>query len=166
VVGVAVEDRGDGVAVQRLFEAAGAEEGHDLGRLSFHGGSNRAVMEHGHALDGAQARERALELDRLLGGLVDEVLEALLAPRLERSLAEAAHVAFDACKAHAVQLDAVAVENVDAGRREDLLYLLRAARLVVVVSEHSDDGDALGGLQLGDQQMRLLRQAVVGQIPA
>jgi FAD/FMN-containing dehydrogenase len=61
-VGVAVEDGVDAVAVDRLFEAAGAEEGDDLGGLAFDGGLDRGVVQHGDLLRSAQTRQGCFEL--------------------------------------------------------------------------------------------------------
>ena len=66
-----------------------------------------------------QPRQRGLELQRLLHGLVHEVLDDLLAPRSERASAEATAEAAHPGKPDSMKLPRVAVEHVHADIRED-----------------------------------------------
>ena len=89
-MGMAVEDHVARVAVDRLLEAARAQEREDLRRLALDRLLDRRVVEHGDPGHPAQPRERRLELQRLVHRLVDEDLDDLLSPGAERPLAEAA----------------------------------------------------------------------------
>src|SRR5262245_33333800 len=108
---VAVEDGGDRIAVQGLFEPARPEEREDLGRLALHRRLDGSVMQYGDALRRAQARQRRLQLQRFVQRLLDEALDGLLTPEPECAPAEAAREAFDANKADAMDLIRVAVEH-------------------------------------------------------
>ena len=118
-VGVAVEDGRRRVAVERLLQPAGAEEREDLRRLALDGGRGSARSGGRRPLRGPQPRQGRLQLQRLVDGLLDEVLDRRLAPGLERPAAEAAAEALDPREADAVDLAGVAVEQDDAGLRED-----------------------------------------------
>jgi len=59
----------------------------------------------------------------------------------------------------------VAVEHLHAGCGQDPRHLVGLIRLVVVVSQHPDHRHLRGG-QLAGQDLRLVGQPVVGQIPA
>ena len=62
-----------------------------------------------------------------------------------------------------MQLAGVAIEQVDAGVREDATHLAFLSRLHIVVAQHGRRGDAQGG-QLLREDGRLLGQSVVGEI--
>src|SRR5204862_4743601 len=113
VMGVAGHGRPRAVAIDGLLRPAGAEERHHLRRLLIDGGANGGVVQDGDArrLD---ARQRRLELERLLDRLAHEALEHRLAPRLQRAIAEAAGEALDTGEADAADLDEVAVEDAHA----------------------------------------------------
>ena len=70
--------------------------------------------------------------------------------------------------AAAVRRDAglVAVEHPDAGLAQDLPDLVLLAALEVVVAQHADHRDAHRAVDLARQALRLLGQAVVGQVAA
>src|SRR5262249_44535073 len=114
---------------------------------------------------GPQARERTLELERLLDRLADELLEDRLAPRLQRALAETAREALDAGEPDAADLDRVTVEHGDAAIHEGLLHLGRLVGLVVVVAEHGHHRH-LGAGELAREALRLVHGAGVGQVAA
>src|SRR5262249_36121330 len=128
VVRVTVEDQADRVAVQRLLQPAGPQEGEDGRRLALDGFLDGGIVQHGDTLRRAQPGQGRLQLQGLLDGLIDEVLDDLLAPRFQGVPAEAAAEALDAREADAVQLADVAVEDVDAGVAQDALDLVLLAR--------------------------------------
>src|SRR5947207_2758733 len=66
MVGVAVKDSAQGVAIQRLFQPAATEEGKNLAGLGFNGVLDRGVVEQGVAVLAAEAREGRFELEGLL----------------------------------------------------------------------------------------------------
>src|SRR5262245_63897976 len=86
---VAVEGHRHRVPQERFLEPARSEEREDLGGLALDRVANRRVVQDGHAPLRPEAREGRLELQRLGHRLVDEPLDHVLAPRLERALAEA-----------------------------------------------------------------------------
>ena len=98
-------------------------------------------MHQRDAVRRAQARQRRLQLERLIHRFMNELLDDRLAPRTERaatkSSAEPAHPG----ETHAVRLEGVAIENPHAGVGEDLHKLRHLAGLVVMISEHRDDGN-------------------------
>src|SRR5690349_22615381 len=114
-------------------------------------------------MPGAQSRQGPLELERLLDGLTNELLEDRLPPRLQRALAEAAGEALDAGEADAADLDGVSVEHRDAAVAEDALDLIGLLRLVVVVTEHGHDRD-FRERQLPHEALRLVGRAGIRQI--
>lgn len=72
---------------------------------------------------------------------MDEPLHDLLAPRLQRPLAEPTREALDACEADAVHLYEFAVQHVDARIGEDPRDGVRLTGLEVVVAEDRHDRD-------------------------
>src|SRR5215203_5350655 len=72
VVRVPVEDGVHLVARERLLEASAAEVREDLERLALHRRADRRVVEHRDLARRAQARERALELERLVHRFLHE----------------------------------------------------------------------------------------------
>jgi hypothetical protein len=60
VVGVTVEDSGNRIAGEGLFETARAEKREDLEGLTFNGRADRRLVEENGALGGAEPGERAL----------------------------------------------------------------------------------------------------------
>src|SRR6266849_5917233 len=115
VMGVPVEDRGHGIAGERLLEPTRAEKRIDLAWLTLHRLLDRRVVQDGNALGRPQLRERRLELEGLVDGLPHESLDDILAPGLERALPEASAQPLGAGEAHAVDLKGLAVQQVDAG---------------------------------------------------
>ena len=79
-----------GMPIERLLEPARPQIGHDLERLALDGRADRGVMQHGDAPRGAQPRQRALELDRLVDRFLHEALGGRLAPGTQRRPTEAA----------------------------------------------------------------------------
>src|SRR6185295_4900089 len=165
-VGVAVEDGLDGIAGERLLQAAGAEEGEDLHRLALDRLLDRRVVEHGDAGLAAQARQRGLQLQRLVHRLAHEVLDDVLSPGAEGAPSEAAAESFDAGEPDALYLGGVAVQHPDAAIAEHLLDLLLPAALEVVVAEHGDDRDVHRRVDLARELLRLLDLAVIRQVAA
>src|SRR5215475_10074746 len=78
------------ISVDRFLQSAGTEKREDLRRFSFHGASNRRVMQQGNALLRSQACQRRLEFQRLVHGFLHERLDRVLAPWSKRTAAEAA----------------------------------------------------------------------------
>src|SRR5687768_5549255 len=107
-------------AVDRILEPARAEERVDLLRLAHDGPRDRGVMEHDDLLLRAETRERALELHRLVDGLLHERLDRALAPGTQRAGAEAASEAFRPGEPDAADLRCVAVEDAHAGLAQDV----------------------------------------------
>ena len=124
-MGVAVERDGDRVPEQRLLETAGSEEREDLGRLAFDGVADGRVVQDGDAT-GVRSRARAdSSLSASSTALVHESLDDLLAPGLERALAEAAAHALDAGEADAGDLARVPPSSTcHTGVVEDALDLV------------------------------------------
>ena len=119
-VRVAVEDGRRRVAIERLLQPAASEEREDLRRLALDGGADRRVVEDGDLLRGPQPRQGRLQLQRLVDGLLDELLDRGLAPGPERPAAEAAGEPLDPGESDAADLAGVPVEQDDAGLLEDL----------------------------------------------
>ena len=163
---VAMEHRVDAISVDGLLEPARAEIRKDFRRLAFDGGANRRVVQHGDAACRAQARQRGLELQRLVDRFLDEALDRPLAPGPERAAAEAAAEPFDAREPDAVDLGGFAVEDRHAGIGQNLADLVLVAAFIVVVAEHGDDGNVDRRRQLAGEDARLFRKSVVGKIPA
>src|SRR5205814_7416841 len=112
---MAVKDHRDGIAADRLLEAARAEERMNLERLAFDGLKDGRVVQQRDEMLAAQARERGLELQGLINRFTNELLDDRLAPGRQRVAAEAAAEPLDARDADALQLACVAVEHVHAG---------------------------------------------------
>jgi hypothetical protein len=113
-----------------------------------------------------QPRERGLELQRFVHGLLHEQLDRVLAPGAERAAAEAARETFDAGKAHAFDLRGFAVKHRHTGVDENLPDLVLLARLVIVIPEDCDDRNLDCGRELTGEDARFVRQAVIGEIAA
>ena len=78
VVGVAVEDRANGVeAVDGLGQARAAEEREDRLGLAGDGGGDRGVVQDDDGALGLQLLERVLEAERLVQHLLHEGLDRL-----------------------------------------------------------------------------------------
>ena len=63
-------------------------------------------------------------------------------------------------------LDGVAVEHNDPGVDQDSTDLVFMARLEVMIAQHGDDRQFRGNRQFLHEQVRLIRQTVIGQIAA
>jgi hypothetical protein len=96
---------------------------------------------------------------------VDELLDDPFTPRLERALAEAAPEALEPDEADAPHLAGFTVEHLGAAVEQDLENLRLLARFVLVVSEHGQDRD-LRRREVLDKEPRLVREPVVGDVPA
>ena len=72
---------------------------------------------------------------------------------------------FTPAKPTPLHLAGVAVEHRHAGRFEDVAHLVLFARLEIVVAQHADHRD-VDRAQLPRQDLRLLGQAVIGQVAA
>src|SRR5579863_2528025 len=83
-----VEHKVHRVTVDRLFEPARAEKGHDLRGLAFNCRADRRVMQQGDTPLRTQPRQRALELDGLVERFLNKQLGRRLAPRAERRAPE------------------------------------------------------------------------------
>src|SRR5439155_6675663 len=117
-----------------------SEEGVDLERLPFDGVADRRVVhQHDAMLELLQPLERRLELERLLNGFVDEVLDDPFPPRTERATTEATAEAANAGEPNPTEFEGIAVEQVNARVREDFRHLLLLARFEVVIPEDTDD---------------------------
>src|SRR6266511_3357496 len=111
-------------------------------------------------------RDGPLELQCFVDRLVDKPLDALLPPRLQGALPESPGKALHTSKADAPNLTAIAIEHLNAGLGEDTLHLLGLSRLIVVVPQHRNDWNLQGRYDLLRQNLRLLREAVIGEIAA
>ena len=160
---MAVQDERDRVAADRLFETRAAEERIDLERLALDRLLNRRVVQQRDDLPGAEPRERGFELQRFVHRFVDEGLDDLLAPRAERAPAEAAAEPLHPGDADAQDLAGVAVEHDHPGVGEDLGHLGGLVGFEVVVAEDRGGRNAKRR-QLSCEDLRLLGQAVVGQV--
>src|SRR5262245_17860906 len=116
---VAMKDDAHRIPAQRLLESARSQKGHDLERLTLHGGPHRGVVEEGDPFLRAQAGQRRLELQRFVNGLVDEAFDDVLTPWTERVHAEAPGKALDPDEAHALDLPGIAVQQVDPDLAQD-----------------------------------------------
>src|SRR5262245_417067 len=121
---VAVEDGGDRIPAERLFEPAGAEEWIDLERLAFDRRRDRRIVQDREARRCRHARERGLELQRLGNRLLDELFDHRLAPRAERASTESTTEPFNAGDADAAHFTGVAVEHGHAGVTKDRGHLI------------------------------------------
>jgi hypothetical protein len=164
-MGVAVEHDARGVAIQRLLETTGAEERIDLERLPVDGVADGRVVEEHDAPRRPQPGQRGLELQGLVDGRAHERLDRLLAPRLQRELAEAAGEAFRAGEADARDLDGRPVEDGHVGLSENLRHVGGGIRLEVVVAQHRDLRH-LDGPKLLGQDPRLVGETAIGEIAA
>ena len=72
---------------------------------------------------------------------MDKAFDGLLAPGRQHALAEAAREALHAGEAETVHLAGVAVEDVNAGVRQDLVHFLLLPGFVIMVAQHGNDGD-------------------------
>ncbi len=123
-------------------------------------------MQQGDALRGPQAGQRRLELHRLIDRFLHEPLHRGLTPRAERRAAESARETFRTRDADTVNLTRLAIQNPYSDVGENATDDLMLARLIVVVSEHSDNRDPHGSLEFVRQDHRLFLQSVVRQIAA
>ena len=162
-MGVPVQYEGNGIPIDRLLEPAGSKERIDLERLADDRLLHRRIVKKGDELRHADARERRLELQRLVDRLVHELFERRLAPGFERTRPEPAAEAFDARDADAEQFARVAVEHGDTGLGQDLADLRGFPRLEVVISQHGHYRDAHGA-QLAHEHLRFFGQSVIGEI--
>jgi hypothetical protein len=163
---VSVEHHVDRMTVEWLLQAARAQIGEDLQRLALDRGADRGVVQHGDAPGCTQPRQGAFELERLVNRLLDKSLGGRLAPRTERRAPKAAGKPLGAGDAGALDLMRLAVEHFHTRLGEDPADLHMLARLVVVITEHSDYRNGDGSGQLSGQNMCFLRQAIVGEITA
>jgi hypothetical protein len=154
-----------GIAGQRLLETAGPQVGIDLPRLALDGPLDRRVVHQHHPARGADPRERRLELQRLVQGLLHELLDHDLAPRAERAPAEPAGEALHAGESDAVRLVGTPVQHVHARVAQDPAQLRRLPGLVVVIAEDGHGGDRRRAEHPGEAP-RLLRVAGVGEVAA
>ena len=165
-MGVPVEHRIGPVAIDRLLEAARAQERIDLDGLTVHGGADGRVMEHRHAAPRAQPGERRFELERLLDRGGHERLHRAFAPRLQRAGPESSREALGPREAHALHLDRGAVQHRDAGRvGQDPGHLVGGTGFEIMVAEHRDLRQLRRAELLGEDA-RLLRGAVVREVAA
>ncbi len=165
VVHVTVEHRVDGEPVQRLLEPAAAEVRIDLHRLAVARLANGRVVQHGDAPVGPEPRERRLELERLVDGFLDELLDRGLSPRTEGAAAEATDESLGSRKADPEHFDGVAVEQLHAGLDKDASDRVFGAALVVVVAQNANHRDA-HDRQLLREHARLVFEPVVRQVAA
>ena len=165
-MGVTMEDGAHAITVDRLLEAARSAEGIDVGRLAFHGAADRRVVHDGDPAPGPQARQRRLELHRLVHRLLHEHLDRTLAPRTERAASEPSGEPLDAREPDAADFGGLAIEHGDAGLGQNLADLVLPARFVVVIAEHGDDGHLDGRRQLARENPRFVGQPVVGEVAA
>src|SRR6185369_15667667 len=93
---MAVDDKGDAIRVDRLLEPAGSEERVNLQRLALDGALDGRIVKQRDGRQRLDSRQRRLELERLVDGFADEVLDAVFPPRAESALAEAAAKPFHA----------------------------------------------------------------------
>ena len=162
-VRVAVHDEGHRIPIERFLQTARSDERIDLERLALDRRLNRRVVQQRNPLRRAKARQRGFELQRLVDGLVHELLDDRLSPRSERTRPEPATETLDAGDADALQLAGVTVENGQAGIGQNPAHLILLARLEIVIAEHGDGGNP-ERRQLAGQHRRLFRQAVVGEV--
>jgi hypothetical protein len=166
MVRVPVKHHVDGVAIERLFEAARAQVGKDLEGLSFHGGADRRVVEHGDALRGSQPCQCAFEFHGFVDRFLHEALGSGLSPCSQGCAAEAAGEAFRAGDPRSSHLIGLAVEHFDAGRREDFADFDVLAGFVVVIAEHADDGNVDHCGQLAHEDVGFLGKSVIREVAA
>src|SRR5258706_7950083 len=102
------------IAIERLFEPARSQERVDFERFAFDCLLDRRIVQERDEMLRAKPRESRFELQCLVDGFADELLDDRFAPGTERALPEAAAEAFDAGDSDAVQLAGVAVEDYDA----------------------------------------------------
>ena len=121
------------------------------------------VVEQDQALLGAQLGQCGFKLQSLVDGFVDILLDNLFAPRLQDAVVKPATKPFDPGKADTIQFVGFAVEHAHAGVDENAPNFVLLIRLVVMIAKHRQDRHAHAG-QFSHQQLRLFRQAVVGQI--
>src|SRR6185437_3812288 len=135
---MAVKHRGHLEPGQRIFQSTRSEKWKDLGRLAFHRGTDRRVVQQRDAMLHRQSGQRRLELERLLHRLVHEVLDDLLTPRPERASSESTAEAAYAGEADAMKFPGVAIEHVHADVAQHLRDVALLIRLEVVIPEHAD----------------------------
>src|ERR1700687_4578151 len=87
---VTVEDCRYRKTIEWLFKPATAEERINLQRLTSHSFLDGSVVQQHDAFVRSQARQRRLELERLVERLAHEALDSLLTPRGQHALPEAA----------------------------------------------------------------------------
>ena len=166
VVGVAVDDGRHRIAVQRLLQAAAAQEREDLDRLALDGRADRRVVEHGDPLS---VRSRARADSSFSASSTASWTNCLTAgspqapsvPRPKPPAKPLAPAKPMPCSSHDSPSSTTTPASI-----EDLPDLVLLARLVVVVAQHGDVGILSCGRQLLDEHLRLLGQAVVGQVAA
>ncbi len=166
VVCVPVNHGCHGVAIQGFFEAPGAQERENFGRLVFDGRPDRGVMEDGDATLGPQSRQGGLELHGLVDRFLNEGFDGLFAPGAQSAPAEAAGEPACAGEADSAHFNGITIEQDDAGLGQDSPDFVFTAGLEVVIAEHGDDGQLRGDGQLLDQELCLLGQAVVREVSA
>lgn len=164
-MGMPVEARGDGIAIQRPLEARRAHEGEDLGIFTDHGVANRCVVQEDDLVRGVQARQCTFEAHGLIYGFLHEILDRGFTPRVQHPAAKSSAEPANSGKAHAVDLCGVAVQDSDFGVLQNGSDFFLMCGLVIVITEDCEDGDAAVHQILHDHA-RFIRKTVVGQIAA
>ena len=94
------------------------------------------------------------------------MLDRLLSKRRQHMFIEAATKAFYAGKSHSTQFKGLSlVENRDLGCPQDFLDLVHMATLIVVISQHPDNGNPASAQVIGEP-FRFFRHSKMGQVSA
>src|SRR5918994_3724913 len=162
---VAVENCGDGISAQRIFEPAGAKKRKNFRRLSNDGVNDRRIMEQRNSLGGSQARESGFEFERLFHSFMHEAFDGGFTPGLQRSLPEAAGEAFDTGKTKPVYFAGLPIQDTYAGIRKNGRYFGRFAGFEIVIAQYSNDRNFQRCYVTGQDFGFLLQTAVAEVAP-
>src|SRR5262245_61681774 len=117
---VSVEDRAHAIAVNRFLKAARSKVRKDLGRLSFHRGPHRRVVQQRHAPRRPQPRQRRFKLQCFVDRFLYEQLGGSLTPRSKDTTPESSRESLDSREADALYFRRLAVQDRDTGIGKDL----------------------------------------------
>jgi hypothetical protein len=96
-------------------------------------------MEHGNALGRAQFRERRFQLHYFTNGFLDETLDRVFTPWLQRRLPKTTPKPLHACKTDPLDLTGLSVQHMNTGSREDLIHFFGLPCLIIVIAEDGDN---------------------------
>src|SRR5215510_15143142 len=142
MVSVSMQGKYGLVAIDDLSQAATAQVRKDFRWLSAYRVHDRGIVSDHHPLLGAQHGKRTLQLQSLIDRGLNKALQLRLAKRSEYAASKASEKSFGAGEADPIALVSAAIEDLDAFSRRHFHQLFGLATLIVMISQHSHNGDA------------------------